>query len=221
MRFLLIVLLLATESAPTTPAEWILRARSLARAGEKAKAFEALEQAAAKGYGQSEQLLAENDFLPLREDPKWAEILAAVQKNQHPCRSAAEFRQFDYWIGEWDVERGGQKIAYSSIQLILDECVVFENYTAARGYSGKSFSMWNRTKKRWEQQYADTSGNWNLWTGNVENGVMTMLSQSPGATQRMTYTKEGPDRVRQRIEVSTDEGKTWTTGYDGLYVRRK
>jgi hypothetical protein len=51
--------------------------------------------------------------------------------------------------------------------------------------------------------------NWNY----ERNGVKTM--------NRMSYLKEGPDKVRQKIDVSTDDGKTWSVSYDGLYVRRK
>lgn len=35
------------------------------------------------------------------------------------------------------------------------------------------------------------------------------------------YLKEGADHVRQVIDTSTDEGKTWMPGYNGLYIRRK
>jgi hypothetical protein len=144
---------------------------------------------------------------------------------QHPCRNAPEYRQLDFWVGEWDVERNGQRIARSSIQLILDGCVIFENYEAGNGYSGKSLSAWDAGEQRWEQHYTDTAGGSRYWLGNLENGrmVMTTELERNGAhvINRMTYSKEGPDKVRQFIESSTDGGKTWTAGYDGLYVRRK
>jgi hypothetical protein len=37
---------------------------------------------------------------------------------------------------------------------------------------------------------------------------------------KMTFFKLGPNKVRQFLESSTDGGKTWTPGYDGLYIRR-
>src|SRR6185436_7703706 len=140
-------------------------ARTYARLGQKDKALENLKLAVDNGYGASEQLNAENDFLSLREDPRWSELLAATRRNQHPCGNAPEYRQLDFWLGEWDVEQGGRKIARSSIQLILDECVVFENYEAAVGYRGKSFSVWSSALKRWEQYYTDSSGATTFFTG--------------------------------------------------------
>jgi len=149
----------------------------------------------------------------------------SAQTNEHAC-TAPEYRQFDYWLGEWDVQANGKKIARSSIQLILDDCVIFENYEALRGYSGKSFSIYDAAHKRWEQRYVDTTGAFHEWTaGGLQNGVMTFIWNRTRNGQktlgRMTYTKEGPDRVRQILEDSTDEGKTWTRTYNGLYIRRK
>ena len=104
--------------------------------------------------------------------------------------------------------------------MILDQCVVFENYTAGP-YSGKSFSSWVPAAKEWKQHYVDTTGNNSEWSGRLEDGRMVFLSRGNGGLQRMTYSREGPDRVRQLIESSADDGKTWSTAFDGMYVRRK
>ena len=198
--------------------------RTYARLGEKEKALENLKLAVDRGYSAGEQLNAENDFLSLRDDPRWTELMATVRKNQHPCRNAPEHRQFDFWLGEWDVEANGQRIARSSIQLVLDECAIFENYEGGGGYSGKSFSVWSSGPKRWEQHYVDTAGGSRFWSGHLENGKMVMTTEfernGAKVLNRMTYSKEGPDRVRQLIETSLDGGKTWAPGYDGMYVRR-
>ncbi len=215
----------AAELKYVSPIQLPMRlARAHARLGHRDEAFKNLELAISRGYGQTEQLNAQDDFLPLRGDARWTALLAAARKNQHPCQSTPEYRQFDFWLGEWDVERGGQKIARSSIQLILDECVILENYEA-QGYSGKSLNTWDAQESRWEQHYTDTGGSSTTWLGKLEDGKMVMFTDGVqnGAkvTQRMTYSKEGPDRVRQFIEISLDEGKTWGPSYDGMYVRRK
>ncbi|HET7435808.1 MAG TPA: hypothetical protein VFN10_13950 [Thermoanaerobaculia bacterium] len=200
-------------------------ARTLARKGDNAGALDALQRAVNNGFGPLETILAENDFLSIRSEARWPEIVAAARKSAHPCASSAESRQFDFWLGEWDVENAQkQKIARSSIQLILDECVIFENFEASGGYSGKSLSAWDAGEHEWEQHYTDTTGASRYWTGALIDGrmVMTTSFARGGAkvTQRMTYSKEGADRVRQFIETSTDDGKTWTPGFDGMYIRR-
>src|SRR5712691_13226702 len=56
-----------------------------------------------------------------------------------PCAKRAEKRQFDFWVGEWAVQTpDGNPAGDSSVQLILDRCVVFENWRGKKGYNGKS-----------------------------------------------------------------------------------
>jgi hypothetical protein len=85
--------------------------------------------------------------------------------------------------------------------------------------------MWDASEGRWEQHYTDTAGASTTFLGKLEDGKMVMLTEGlrNGAkvTTRMTYSKEGPDRVRQLLETSLDGGKTWAPSYDGMYVRRK
>lgn len=199
---------------------YVREARALAKLGSADRAFVVLKRLTDAGFANPEILDAENDFLGIRLDPRYAQTIAAAKGNAHPC-STPEYRQFDYWLGEWDVFANGQKIANSSIQLILDECVIFENYSALRGYAGKSFSIFDATTKKWQQTYVDSTGAVHDWSGEAAGGTLRFFLKHGGTLQRMTYIKEGPDKVRQLIETSSDDGKSWATGYDGEYVRRK
>ncbi|HJT16490.1 MAG TPA: hypothetical protein VJ853_03850 [Thermoanaerobaculia bacterium] len=220
MKKALLVLLLSTAAFAQDPREQVRLMRTYAQAGEKDKAFAILDQLAKNGFGAVNMLNADDALVPLRSDPRWKADLAEMDRNAHPCRYGPEYRQFDYWLGEWDVEIGGQKAAKSSIQLILDDCVVFENYTDLRGYAGKSFSIYDARSKKWQQRYVDPGGAFHEWVGGLVDGVMTFRWDHDGALHRMTYTKEGPDHVRQILETSAD-GKSWTKTYDGLYIRRR
>lgn len=200
-------------------------ARAHAQLGAADAAFAALTEAARSGFARSDLLYADDEILPLRGDARFQSVVDAVRKNLNACGSP-EHRQFDFWLGEWDVEVQGQKTARSSIQLILGECVIYENYMHQAGYEGKSFSLYDTSSKAWEQRYVDSTGRLSSWNGGLlPDGRMQYLStatiRGTKTTQRMTYTKEGPDRVRQTIEVSTDDGKSWTPNFDGLYIRRR
>jgi hypothetical protein len=201
-------------------------ARAHARAGHADEAFKILAQMAASGYANVDALTSDNDFLSIRTDARWSEVVKTVRANQRPCMKDAVYRQFDYWLGEWDVEIAGEVAARSSVQLILGECTIYENYWQLEGsYAGKSFSVWDARQRRWEQRYVDTTGASRDWFGRLEGESMVFFlrpdANGGNAVQRMTYTKEGPDRVRQTIEVSSDGEKTWNIAFDGLYIRRK
>src|SRR5580704_7977514 len=72
-----------------------------------------------------------------------------------PCTSDPVYRQFDFWIGEWDVyAKNGKKAGDSKIDLILDSCIILENWKSANAfnglyYTGKSFNTYNSVTKQW------------------------------------------------------------------------
>ena len=146
---------------------------------------------------------------------------------QSPCKSRPEYRQFDFWVGEWDVRNPqGQQAGTNSVQLILGDCVVFENWTGARGGQGKSFNVYNAAKGKWQQTWVDNSGAVLELTGEYKDDQMRLAGETKGrdgkvTLERLTFTKLGDGGVRQLWEQSTDGGKTWTVAFDGTYARRK
>lgn len=198
-----------------------------ARANQKEKAFAALEKLAPTGFFQPEQIHGEQDFANLQSELRFQEILALAAKSARPCSAAPEFRQFDFWIGEWNVlTTNNQTAGQSSIQLILGECVLMENWTGALGVNGKSFNVYNSARKKWQQTWVDDRGGMTEYTGEWKGDRMELLAEQPQADGkklllRMSFFKLDADRVRQFGENSSDEGKTWSTQFDLTYVRKK
>src|SRR5262245_47001669 len=81
-----------------------------------------------------------------------------------PCNADPIYRQFDFWIGEWEVYgKNGRKAGDSKIELILDSCIILENWKSASlfnglYYSGKSFNTYNSATKQWQQTWVDNVG---------------------------------------------------------------
>ena len=146
---------------------------------------------------------------------------------QPPCKARPEYRQFDFWVGEWDVQNPqGQPAGTNSVQLILGDCVVFENWTGARGGQGKSFNVYNAAAGRWQQTWVDNSGSVLELRGEYRDNQMRFTGETKGADgrvtlERLTFTRVSADRVRQFWEQSADGGKTWTVAFDGTYIRKK
>ena len=44
-----------------------------------------------------------------------------------PC-SDPEYRLFDFWVGEWEVEANGKLAGHSQITRTLGDCVIFEEW---------------------------------------------------------------------------------------------
>ena len=160
-------------------------------------------------------------------------VLAGFSQNKTapvPCSSNPVYRQFDFWIGEWEAfAPTGKKGGDSKIERLLDSCVILENWTSTQaGYKGKSYNTFNAATGKWQQYWVDNKGGvTEYFDGHYENNKMilqTFNQKQPDGSfliMRMTFTKLTDDKVRQHGENSVDGGKTWTTSFDLEYRRKK
>jgi hypothetical protein len=152
---------------------------------------------------------------------------------QSPCSGTA-FRHFDFWIGQWDVYNvNGKKAGDSKITLILDSCVIFEEWTSASKtqgvtYAGKSFSKYNWQTKQWQQTWVDNvGGSTEFLKGSYDNNKILFetnpfpFSKDTVAIRKLTFYNLGTSRVRQHGEISKNNGISWVTEYDLEYRRKK
>lgn len=144
------------------------------------------------------------------------------------CQGDPAYRAFDFWIGDWDVQRTGVARApigaSSKVEKILDGCVILENWSPPGGVDGKSFNIYNRFTKQWEQYWVDAGGRITHYFGQFrEDGNLYYEADQPAASGkvRMTFFNQGPDQVRQLGHLSTDGGKTWKVSFDLTYIRKK
>jgi tetratricopeptide (TPR) repeat protein len=197
-----------------------------AEAGKPDLAFQWLKKAADAGFSQPDRLKNDEDFAALRNDPRFAETLKAFAVNAEPCGLLPRYHDFDFFVGEWDVQGpAGTPPSTNSIQSITGKCILFENYTNGP-YSGKSFSYYDAAIGKWRQTWVDAFGGSATFVGEYKDGVMRFEGEShprtgPASKIRMTLFNQGPDRLRQLGESTNDEGKTWTISYDLTYTRKK
>jgi hypothetical protein len=143
-----------------------------------------------------------------------------------PCSSAAH-RQFDFWVGSWDVSHpgNGQTLGQNRIDLILNDCVLHEHWTGAKGFRGESFSLYDASRGVWHQSWVDQSGGFLALEGGLRGGAMVLsgTSVNAGATtlNRITWTPRADGSVEQKWDSSDDGGKSWSTTFDGIYRRAK
>ena len=151
---------------------------------------------------------------------------------QRPC-SLPNYRQFDFWLGEWEAYApNGNKAGESKISLILDSCIILEEWTSANitqglRYAGKSFNTYNAVTKQWQQTWVDNVGGSTEYPEGKLSGNILVLQTKPFAfskdtmaIRRMSFHNLNSKTVRQHGEITKDNTRTWVTEFD-LEYRRK
>ena len=141
--------------------------------------------------------------------------------------TAPEHRQFDFWVGEWEVAHpAGKPAGRNRIEAILGGCALRETWAGAGGSHGTSYNAWDRQRRRWHQTWIDDGGLVLRLEGGFADGRMVLQGEtldSAGAAvlNRITWQETGPGAVRQLWEVSSDGGKTWSVVFDGRYRKQE
>jgi len=75
-----------------------------------------------------------------------------------PC-SDPPSRQFDFWIGDWDVKTpDGKQAGTNRVDAVLGGCAIQEHWAGVRGMTGTSLNMYIPSKGQWHQTWIDDRG---------------------------------------------------------------
>jgi hypothetical protein len=149
---------------------------------------------------------------------------------QNPCE-APQQKQFDFWVGEWDLTWPGEKPAETghgsnSIKRIMDGCVVQENFSGGDSMHlrGTSISTFDANSGRWKQTWVDNEGGYLDFTGEFKNEQMILQREAvrngTKILQRMVWKNITPNELDWSWEASRDGGKTWQVNWPIHYKRK-
>jgi tetratricopeptide (TPR) repeat protein len=204
-------------------------ARIFALKNEKEESFRSLDSAVAYAYFNLKEMDSLSDFNGIRGEKRFKDIRQQVFMTVYPCMSNPQAREFDFWVGEWDVFQTGTNFyqGHSLIQLIAGGCAILENWDSQNS-SGKSLNFIDPITKKWKQTWAGSyaGGIQEFVNGKYEDSIMhfefeTTDGHGNKISGRFRFYNQGPNQVRQFSETSADGGKTWTTNYDFTYKRKK
>ena len=158
--------------------------------------------------------------------------LASGQANpKNPC-TVPQQKQFEFWVGEWDLTWPGQKAnevdhGTNSIKRIMDGCVVQENFSGGDSMAmrGTSLSMFDTRANKWKQTWVDNQGGYLDFTGEFKDGQMILQREGvrPDGTkvlQRMVWKNITTSEFDWSWEASLDGGKTWQVNWPIHYKRK-
>ncbi len=149
----------------------------------------------------------------------------------NPC-NAAEQKQLDFWVGEWDLTWPGTKTGETghgtnSIRRILDGCVVQETFSGedSMPLRGTSVSLFDAASGKWKQTWVDNQGAYIALTGGIQNGSMmlqreSLLPNGSKSLQRMVWRNVTANELDWSWESSSDGGKTWKVQWPIHYKRK-
>lgn len=152
---------------------------------------------------------------------------AAVATPGPPPCSTAEYRQFDFLLGDWDVAGAdGKPAGKNKVTAVSAGCGLEESWTSAKGSRSTSLSVYDASVRRWHQTFVDDSGGLLLLEGEFRDGKMVLIgrrqkSRGTLIIHRITWTPIDADHVHQLWDASGNEGRSWQTVFEGTYAKRK
>ncbi len=205
-------------------------ARAYAANNDNGKALLQLDSAISLGYSNVAELDTLKEFDGIRNDAVFKNLVSKATDKIFPCMKDSNAREFDFWIGDWDVYPTGrnQLVGHSIIQMGSGGCFILENWTATGipETSGKSMNFVDPKSNKWKQVWVGSGGTVTEYiNGFYKDSVMEFEStqQTPQgeAKVRFRFFNQGANQVRQFQEFTNDNGNTWNVSYDLTYIRRK
>ena len=137
--------------------------------------------------------------------------------------SSVESHQFYFWVGEWDLAWSDTGSGTNTIVKEYGSCVIHENFSSpVTSFFGQSFSVYNSTKKLWEQTWIDNQNSYMLFSGKLINNemILNLITEKLDNMKRMRFTNISKNSFNWYWEASKDDGKTWNTLWLIHYKRK-
>jgi hypothetical protein len=153
---------------------------------------------------------------------------ASAPTNSPAGCNVPEYRQFDFWLGDWDTFDAGDSstsVARAHVDLIAAGCAVHELYEQTDGLIGDSILSFDPVRKLWQQTWVTNRGSLMVIAGRFKDDVLTLegtmhFRNGKSSLQRITWKAESGG-VRESSVVSKDGGKSWQPAFDVLFQRHR
>ncbi|MET1257277.1 hypothetical protein [Aliikangiella maris] len=119
--------------------------------------------------------------------------------------SSGEYRQFDFWIGEWEVSNAkGEPVGNNHIFPILNGCALSENWQSVKGGKGVSYTFYDQNQKQWHQTWVDANGGALYLNGGPLN-IQALSVQDASVLDKSVQAKSvqaKSDREKSNVDIT-------------------
>jgi len=149
----------------------------------------------------------------------------AQKKNLLPCSTAA-YKQFDFWIGNWNVyDTKNKLIGKNNVVKMKNACAIQENWSSKTSRSkGTSYNYYNAANKSWNQVWVDNAGGSLQLKGFYRHNKMVLksklISGEKGAYyNQITWFKNANGTVTQLWELLDVNNTPFNEIFRGTYKK--
>lgn len=204
----------------------IEKARILVAGNDQEAATTELQDVFAAGFTSVGVLTSDPLINSMAGRKDYDELVSQMSVQAFPCAHQEGFRDFDFWIGEWDVHlANGTQAGSNIIKSIERGCALTEHWTGASGGTGMSINYLDKSSGKWVQVWNAANGaQINIRGGLTDDGMLLegyihYVSNGTTAPFRGLWTLLPDGRVRQYFEQLNDDGKTWVSWFEAFYTR--
>jgi hypothetical protein len=157
-------------------------------------------------------------------------VPVAAQQPAPRCEQLSGFHRLDFWLGQWEVRIGDRLVGTNRIEKVLNGCAVTESWRGTGGDEGRSLFFYDHVTDTWKQVWVTANATApgglkektlieTLPDGSLRFQGVVRLQDGRTYLDRTTLSPLAAERVRQHIEISADDGVTWQSRFDAIYVR--
>lgn len=144
-----------------------------------------------------------------------------------PACDGTEYRQFDFWRGDFEVkDPEGRLAGHNRIESTADGCLLIEHWKGVEGGSGQSYNFYDPGTQLWRQVWVSRGAVIDIAGGTVAepSGPDSMVLEGEihyrpdgrKAAFRGRWSPLADGTVRQFFEEQQADG-SWVTWFEGFY----
>ncbi|HEY7729321.1 MAG TPA: hypothetical protein VH950_00295 [Gaiellaceae bacterium] len=137
-----------------------------------------------------------------------------------PRPDIAFTREFDFWLGEWDVRWPDGGAGTSSVYCDFDDRVIVESFDGrpSSTIQGMSLSTYDEEAGVWRQCWVDSRGRFTVVSGGFDGEAMDLRTDGE-PLKRARWRDITADSFTWTLEESSDRGRTWEQRWELHYTR--